>query len=75
MIYERHTSRSTHLYYYSNKRPTMTPLFECDSAIYQCIQGMIFAQSYIASWMVLSTSLSYNNVTCNNLLASKFLDS
>jgi hypothetical protein len=58
----------------ANVRFSVRSLFESYLAISECEEGMVFTQAYVNTWMVLSTSLSYDDVTGDNNLAAKFLD-
>src|SRR5690606_8669636 len=58
----------------ANVRFSVRSLFESYLAISECEEGMVFTQAYVNTWMVLSTSLSYDDVTGDNNLTAKFLD-
>ena len=49
-------------------------LTEADSTVYERVKSVIFTHSHIQTWVVYSTSLTNEDVTCLYYLITEFLD-
>ncbi len=55
---------------YRHERTIFSSFSELNYAIYQSKQGMVFTDTYVLAWVVRSASLSYNDVTSDDILAT-----